>query len=139
MRSLILALALLLAPLSAKAQNYAPLPPGTVAITYCIGGRVTTVMNMDWAETDSLPELIAHEKKHQEQARRYAPGCPPYSDTHTLMLHEIEAYCASRPYRMKLGFTKDQADGDYLLRIVAQFKGEIPSETIIQSYFKGCP
>jgi hypothetical protein len=91
--------------------------------------------------SDSMPEILVHEAKHREQAARAGKGlCPAYSNVWTLLNDEVEAYCASKPVRMK---TKHQyeweVDANYLVRLIYQFKGAMPRATIVSSYYHGCP
>jgi len=129
---------------SAQAQDgWSPMPPGAIAVTYCLGGRVRSVIDMEVIGTDSLEEIAVHEATHREQWRRKvqeAGECPTQYRTPAQALNaEIEAYCASRPIRMKRGFTQQEVDDNYLSRLYYQFGRALPMFTIVDSYRRGCP
>ena len=127
-----------------QAAQLAPMPPNTVAITYCVSGagmrRIRSVLDMGVLGSDSLAEVVAHEAMHRAQmARRPAGTCPDYGDPLVKLADEIEAYCASRPVRMRRGFTKGEVDGSYIARLMVQFAGLVDAQELIARYFAGCP
>lgn len=123
---------------AAPAHAQTALPPGTIAITTCLGGHIQTAVDAEIIGTDSLQEILVHEAKHREQAKRYAPGCPLYTPWR-LLTDEVEAYCASRPLRMARGWTELQVDINYLARLRSQFKGAMPVYDIVMTYVHNCP
>lgn len=132
--------AILLWACPVQAQTWAtPLPPGAIATTYCLGGRVTSVINLEVVGTDSLEEIAAHEAKHREQMARSAPECPNLAEPTRLLAFEIEAYCASRPYRMRRGYSQAEVDEDYIARIQADLGRVYPPKAIELLYHNGCP
>jgi hypothetical protein len=116
-------------------------PPGAIAVTSCLGGRVRTVIDAEVIGTDSLQEILVHEAKHREQAKRAGKGqCPSYERVWQLLNDEIEAYCTSKPIRMAaLHQYEWEVDANYIVRLLYQFKGAVPRATIISSYYQGCP
>jgi hypothetical protein len=139
MRRLILAALLYAAPAQAQEMIMAP---GSLAETYCLGGRITSVMNMELLGTDSLLEISVHEAVHrvQMERNRLGPGqCPPPLTTVQLLKDEVEAYCASRPFRIAQGFTKEEVDLNYLSRLQNQLGRVFPEYTIASTYTASCP
>lgn len=129
-----LAVALLLAR-----PAHAQMSSGALAETSCLGGRIQSVIDMALVGTDSLQEVVVHEMKHQEQARKFAPGCPNYTNPAELLVDEVEAYCASRPYRIARGWSKDSVDNNYLLRLRSQFDRALHPLQVVIAYKRGCP
>lgn len=117
------------------------LGPGALAETYCIGGRITSVINMEIIGTDSLAEIVAHETIHRAQiAGRSTPGnCPPPLTPAQLLQDEVEAYCGSRPFRIAQGFSKEAVDSNYISRLNNQLGRALPKFTISSTYLQSCP
>ena len=113
-------------------------PVGALAYTTCLGGHVKTFVDAAIIGTDSLTEILVHEAKHREQAARSAPMCQRYTPW-TLLASEVEAYCASRPFRMARGWSELEVDINYLTRLFSQFKGAMPRRDIVRAYRTGCP
>jgi len=139
-RTILLAIVLVVFATPATAQT--TVPPGSLAFTTCIGGHIKTYVDAELIGTDSMQEILVHEAKHREQARRLAPNCPAYT-AWKLLTDEVEAYCASRPYRMARSSNKDtaelEANVNYLTRLFYQFKGAMPRHDIVRAYRTGCP
>jgi hypothetical protein len=109
---------------------YAPMGPGALAETSCFGGRIIQVVDMNVLGTDLEQEIIAHEEKHAEQIlRRQLGGISGVGDANRITplvcpgfppgLHQVnieaEAFCASRPVRMRVrGESKEEADAWYI-------------------------
>ncbi len=132
-------LILLFTLLSVVANAQSGLPPGALASTSCLGGHIQTAIDVRIIGTDSLEEILVHEAKHREQAMRTAPMCPKYDRPDQLLNDEVEAYCTSRPIRMQRGFTEQEVDANYLMRLIYQFKGALPRFTITDTYSRSCP
>jgi hypothetical protein len=127
----------------AQEESYSPLPGGAVAVTYCLGGRVRSVVDMAILGSDSAEEIAAHEAAHRAtQLRRMRDlpqgTCAPMPDA-LLLTDEVHAYCTSLPYRSRRVGEGD-ARRSYLLRLVYQFREtSIPPDSVLHAWITGCP
>lgn len=120
-------------------EVYSPMPQAALAITTCLGGRAKSVIDIAIIGTDSLAEIVAHEKVHIKQVERAKPGCPKYASTWDLLAAEVEAYCVSRHYRAKRpGWTLEEANKDAIARLQNQMNGAINKKAIETYYRENC-
>jgi hypothetical protein len=99
------------------------------AFTLCADGRPVTFVNAGVIESDSLAEILAHERRHLEQLRSRracdAPAAEP-EPMESLLADEIDGYCASLPYAEQRGIPRGERIGQYAGRLFRQFGGLIP-------------
>jgi hypothetical protein len=103
---------------------YAPMGPGALAETSCLGGRIYQVMDMSVIGTELEDEIVVHENKHAEQILRMQIGltaigdagvttplvCPAWPNGLRRVMIEIEAFCTSWWVRVGRGSTIKEAD-----------------------------
>jgi hypothetical protein len=133
-------LALALWATSLQAQVYVPITPATLGLTWCEVGRPRTFIDAAVVGSDSLEELMVHERTHREQQikRTGATGqCIPFATPEEFLAAEVEAYCAGRVERLKR-FPADEVDDSYLRRLLSQFWETLPVTTIVNTYLKDC-
>ena len=126
------------------------LPPNVEAATSCLGGRVTTIVNLKtlfdydstgaFVLTDSAQEVIAHELIHQAQAKKWYPQCPPYGMHPALLLHdEVEAYCDTRRRIIaRRNLPLEEANKEIVEVLIEQFNG-VSAHDVAQAWERGCP
>lgn len=122
----------------AQAQTTIIMTNNTLAFTYCESGVARVMIDAGIIGTDSLEEILIHEATHLAQSRDSTGACKLDLSIQDHLAGEVEAYCASRPARMKRGFTKEEVDDSYLRRLIVQFWHLLDIQTVIQSYPKGC-
>lgn len=135
----LLASALVLAsPLRAQA-----VPPGAIAWTQCLDGKVETFINAEALGGDSTVVILRHEEVHRRQQRDSVTSrgaCWYPTTAYQLLNWEIEAYCASDSTWVNI-VKRDSVEtsAQTLLRLVRQFSRAMPVFTIADSWAKGCP
>ena len=122
------------------------LPPGALAMTWCEFGVPRTAIDATLVGGPLETEVMVHEAYHRRQFRRrqaqaHLPPdvCPPRMTTDQLLHEEIEAYCASLPFRVKRGETPEEARGHYAAMLVNQFYGRVMPANVVAEWLRGCP
>lgn len=118
-------------------------PPGAIAWTECLNGRVATYINAAILGTDSTEEILYHESVHfrQNTDSIAKTGVCAFLVTPAQALnYEIEAYCASDSVHVRLHHTpKAEVRAQTLWRLLQMLHRVLPTFTITDSWEKGCP
>ena len=65
--------------------------------------------------------------------------CPPAPTNYELLAEEVEAYCASLPFRIARGQSEEEARGDYVGKLMEGFYGRISGPNVLRAWIIGCP
>jgi len=118
-------------------------PPGAIAWTECLGGRVNTYVNAAILGTDSTEEILYHESIHFRQnidSIAKTGVCALVVSPAQALNYEIEAYCASDSVRVRVKHTPvDSVRTQTLWRLIQQLHRVLPMFTISDSWDRGCP
>jgi hypothetical protein len=117
-------------------------PVNAAAVTRCVNDRRAGMwLNGDIIGTDSLEEIIVHERKHIEQAARYK-DCYEWDrkgDLPAVALDmEAEAYCASLEVAVRRGIPRGERFALYIHKIDRQFGGYFHAQQILASMRRYC-
>lgn len=133
-----------------RGQDYSPpvdLVP--IAVTYCHTSDSTaraftvTFINVSLMGTDSLDEVLVHERAHDRMNRdslRLLGHCPgPIGDARAQLEREVYAYCVSDSVRVAR--TKDASEAGHttVVRLMNQFNGRLPAPLIARIWSLRCP
>lgn len=118
-------------------------PPGAIAWTQCLGGRVNTYIDVAVLGTDSTEEILYHESIHHRQnvdSIAKTGVCAMVVSPAQLLNYEIEAYCASDSVRVRVKHsTPAEASAQTIWRLLREFHGALPVFTVTDSWARGCP
>lgn len=118
-------------------------PPGAIAWTQCLGGRVNTYIDVAVLGTDSTEEILYHEAIHHRQnadSIAKTGACAMVVSPAQLLNYEIEAYCASDSVRVRVKHsTPAEASAQTIWRLLREFHGALPVFTVTDSWARGCP
>ena len=135
-RSLLLAL---LVALGQPAEAQAP-PAGAAAITYCLGDRASTWVDVRILETDSTTEILVHEAMHRRQMLDTITAvgrCPSAQTPFSYLQSEVEAFCASFDERVKRMSPK-KARADYLGKLIRYYRVGLSADVVVGLWQKQC-
>lgn len=139
--TLLLAVCLTL-PAEARTQTVIA-PPGAIAWTECLNGRVNSYVNVGVLGSDSTEEILYHESIHYRQnvdSIAKTGACAFVISPAQLLNYEIEAYCASDSVRVRVKHTpKPEARAQTVWRLLQMLRHVLPAFTITDSWEKGCP
>ncbi len=118
-------------------------PPGAIAWTECLNGRVATYVNAAILGTDSTEEILYHESIHFRQntdSIAKTGVCAMIISPAQLLNYEIEAYCASDSVRIRVKHTpKPEVRAQTVWRLMRELHSVLPVFTITDSWNRGCP
>jgi hypothetical protein len=118
-------------------------PPGAIAWTQCLGGRVNTYIDVAVLGTDSTEEILYHESIHHRQntdSIAKTGVCAMVVSPAQLLNYEIEAYCASDSVHVRVKHsTPSEASAQTIWRLLREFHGALPVFTVTDSWARGCP
>ena len=118
-------------------------PPGAIAWTQCLDGKVDSYINAEAVGTDTAAVILRHEEVHRRQARDSvtATGHCVYPQTAAQLLNlETEAYCASDSVEVNVRHRDPvEVSAQTLFRLLRQFQRAMPAFTIGDSWRKACP
>lgn len=138
--TLLLLVAALLIPSRIAGQTA---PPGALAWTQCLNGRVASFIDVTVLGTDSTEEILYHESIHRRQntdSIAKTGVCAMVVSPAQLLNYEIEAYCASDSVRVRVMHKPPaEVSAQTIWRLLRQFHAALPAFTITDSWQQACP
>lgn len=134
----------------ARGQDFPP-PANLVpiAVTYChtadsmAHAFTVTFINVSLLGTDSLEEVLVHERAHDRMNRDslsrvgHCPG--PVGSPRGQLEREVYAYCLSDSVRVARTRNVSEAGQTTVRRLMNQFKDQIPAPLIVWLWSIRCP